>query len=74
MDQATFAVHDINVAHQTAPDGRGGFTTVKRVSYYVGNHGPFEKTYTPPAGTAADIKADISAQVAELQDIQSLAG
>jgi hypothetical protein len=71
--QTMFNVHDINVQHITAPDGKGGFTNVKRVTFSVGDHGPFTKDYAPPNDTAANIKADISAQVAELQSINELA-
>lgn len=72
MDQPTFNVHDISVSHQVTPDGKGGFTTTKHVSYYVGTHGPFFKDYDAATSTAAQIKSDIGAQVAELQDLNTL--
>jgi hypothetical protein len=73
-DQPNFNVHDINVRHQTTPDGKGGFGTTKIVTFSVGEHGPFQKTYSEADGTSARIKSDIQAQVAELQDINSIAG
>ena len=73
MAQEQLNVHDINIRHQTTPDGHGGFGTSKTVTFSIGSHGPFQKVYSEADGTAAKIKSDIQAQVAELQDISSLA-
>lgn len=73
-DQPNFNVHSINVRHQSTPDGKGGFATTKMVTFSVGDHGPFTKTYSEADGTSARIKSDIQAQVAELQDIHTVTG
>lgn len=72
MDQPQLNVHSITVAHQPAPDGKGGMTTKKTLTYMVGNHGPFYHEYTPADGTAAKMQSDITAQVAELQSLHQL--
>jgi hypothetical protein len=72
MPQPDLKVHTINVTHQVAPDGKGGMATVKRLSYMVGDHGPFHHQYTPPDGDANKMKSDIQAQVAELADLHSV--
>ena len=65
-------VHSINVSHSPQPDGKGGMVQQKHLRFHVGDHGPFTKAYTPPAGTAADMKSDIHAQVQELASVHEL--
>ena len=73
VDQMNPADEALSFSGTFTFDGKGGFTNVKRVTFSVGDHGPFTKDYAPPNDTAANIKADISAQVAELQSINELA-
>jgi hypothetical protein len=74
MPAPSFAVNKINVSHQATPDGKGGFVNQKRLTYYVGEHGPFTHTYTPPDGDANKMKSDIQAQVQELQSLHEVTG
>jgi len=72
MGPNDFNVHDISVSHQPAPDGKGGMTTRKHLTFFVGTHGPFFKDYAEADGTADKMKSDIQAQVAELQSLNQL--
>jgi hypothetical protein len=72
MEQPDLAVHDIQVNDTTTfgPGGQG--VPQRKVTFYVGTHGPFVLTYAAKDATAARIKSDIQAQVAELQSIHEL--
>lgn len=72
--QPDFTVTNLAVGTKPAPDGKGGMTTVKTLSYMVGDHGPFYHEYQPGVGTAAQMKSDIGAQVAELRDLHTVTG
>jgi hypothetical protein len=73
-DQPDFAIKNIHVSHTVKPDSAGTLANVKQLSYNVGEHGPFTHHYTPPKGTAADMKADMLAQKAEIQDLHTVNG
>jgi len=73
MEDGDFNVHDINVAEQQVISNKGDVVQTKRVTFMVGTHGPFTRVYNPAsAGTAAAIRADITAQVDELKQIHQL--
>lgn len=74
MDQPDLKVHDISVSHQQAIDSHGNISVQKRLTFFVGSHGPFFKTYSEAEGTADRMKSDIGAQVAELQSLNQLQG
>lgn len=65
------AVHDITVTQQPFFGQGGAVKTQKRVTYFVGNHGPFTLTYDEGMGTADQIQADINKQVSELRVVTS---
>jgi len=62
-------VHDIKV-EDVATFGRAGqVIQQKRVTFYVGDHGPFVNTYDKAAATTDRIKSDIDAQVQQLKTL-----
>jgi len=74
MDQPNLKVHDIQVTEQTTPTPQGTFVTVRRVSFFIGDHGPITKTYSLQDATPARIKSDIQAEVEGLRSIHELQG
>lgn len=73
MGPDDFKVHDIKVSHVQAVDNKGGIGTVKRVTFGIGDHGPFTHDFAE-SDNAATIKAYITAQQQELQSIADLQG
>ncbi|HWY55747.1 MAG TPA: hypothetical protein VNZ03_14865 [Terriglobales bacterium] len=72
MPPVNLNVHDISVL-DTATFGPGGAQIAQRkVTFFVGDHGPFVLTYNKAEATADRIKSDIQAEVAGLQSIHSL--
>ena len=72
MAPANLNVHDISVL-DTATFGPGGAQVAQRkVTYFVGDHGPFVLTYNKSEATADRIKSDIQAEVEGLRSIHSL--
>lgn len=70
MNQFDLTVRDIQVQDTTSFDRTGAVLLSKRVTFYVGDHGPFVLTYNTRAeATTARIKSDIDAQVQQLRDI-----
>jgi hypothetical protein len=72
MDAPDLKVHDIQVSDTTGFTAGGGTTMQRRVTYFIGPHGPFTLTYTATDATAARIKSDIKAQVDSLASIHEL--
>jgi hypothetical protein len=72
--QPSLKVHSLNVQHSVAPDGKGGMAVVKKLTYHVGDHGPFFHQYEGDTGTTAKMKSDIGAQVSELQELHTVTG
>ena len=72
MAEIDLTVHDIAVSEQTTFAPGGGAAVQKRVSYFVGTHGPFTLVYNKADGTAARIKADIQAQVDDLRSVHEI--
>lgn len=72
MATETLNVHDIGVSDTTTFGPGANAIPKRKVTYFIGNHGPFELLYDKADATAARIKSDIQAHVAELQDISSL--
>jgi len=71
-NQFDMTVRDIIVQDSTNFDRTGRVTIGKRVTFYVGDHGPFTLNYpTSVEGNTARIKSDIDAQVKQLQELTS---
>lgn len=74
MNGDDFKVHDITSTEQSVPTPTGTFKMVRRVTYFVGTHGPFTLEYAKQDATAARIKSDIQAEVDSLKSIHELEG
>ena len=61
--------HDINVTEQTNIGAGGKVETSRRLTFWVGQHGPFTKLYPPGVGTAAQYKLDIQNEIDQLQSL-----
>ena len=72
MEQPQFKVHDIDVQDTQLPTPKGTFVATRRVTFFVGAHGPFELTYAKQDATPARIKSDIQAEVDGLRSIHEL--
>lgn len=69
-NQFELNVHDINVQDTTTFGRQGQVQMGKRVTFYVGSHGPFTLTYTDQIeANTARIKSDIDAQVMQLREL-----
>lgn len=67
-------VHDIQVQDTTTFSRQGQVQTGKRVTYYVGDHGPFTLTYdSKEQANTTRIKSDIDAQVQQLKQLSEIA-
>jgi hypothetical protein len=74
MDKPDLRVHDLTVGTRPTFDPKAGNGTAKTLTFSVGTHGPFTFTYAAGQGDAAQMKADIAAQVAELESLNSITG
>lgn len=63
-----FGVHDIRVSDAVTLTAGGG-KVVRRLSFYVGAHGPFMKDFAAGDDTAQAIQDYIAKQVADLRMI-----
>lgn len=72
MAEPQFNVHDINIADTSVFANNGAQVPMRRVTFFVGDHGPFQLTYAKAAATADTIKSDIQAEVDSLKSIHSL--
>lgn len=74
MNPFDLSVHDINVQDTTTFGRQGQVQTGKRVTYFIGDHGPFTLTYTTKEeANTARIKSDIDAQVQQLKQLSEIA-
>ena len=62
-------VHDVRISQVPAAGAGPGVTLQTRVEYFVGTHGPFTLTFTPPADDAATVAAAVQRQVLELRNL-----
>ncbi len=72
MDPADFNVHDINVGDTSIFGPNGAQIAQRKVTFFVGTHGPFTLTYNKADATADRIKSDIAAEVATLKSVNEL--
>lgn len=61
-------VHDIRVQSQLKLGG-GKSSQVTHVTFYVGDHGPFQKDFEPGQDSPANIQAYITQTVQDLRSI-----
>jgi len=61
-------VHGVVVSNQTRL-GSGKAVAVTHVSFYIGDHGPFQHDFIEPNNKPADIQAYIQQQVNDLRSI-----
>jgi hypothetical protein len=64
---AQFAVHDVAISNQPQFNRAGVPTTVQVVTFWIGDHGPFQLTYAAGQGTPDKVRSDIASQVADLR-------
>jgi hypothetical protein len=72
MDQPDFTIKNLNVSHGPVLDSKGAQVIGKKVTFSVGEHGPFYLNYPDVNTPTTTIKSDIQAQVAELQSLHQL--
>lgn len=61
-------VHDVTIQDQVRL-GNGKAVPVRHVTFYVGNHGPFQQDFSPPNNTPALIQAFIAQTVQDVRGI-----
>lgn len=62
------AVSNIKVQDQTRL-GSGKAVRVTHLTFYVGDHGPFEHDFIPPNNTPGEIQAFIQKKISDLREI-----
>jgi hypothetical protein len=65
--QEDLIVHDIKVADAPFFGATGNVSKRTRVTFFVGNHGPFTLEYDPQQATTEKIQSDINSQVQQLR-------
>jgi len=68
-DANALPVHDITVSETTGFSRTGAVEMVKRVTFYVGEHGPFMLEYRNDTGTPEKVNSDINGKVRELRTV-----
>jgi hypothetical protein len=71
-NQFDLSLHDIRLADSTTFGVGGKVIPQKRLTFFVGDHGPFNIVYAPAQATTARIKSDIDAQVQQLRELSTL--
>lgn len=64
-------VHDIKLEDTTNFGRAGQVVQQKRLTFYVGEHGPFVKVYAPAEATTERLKSDIDTQVSQLRELST---
>jgi len=65
--------HDITVTEQPIVSQNGQVQMQRRLTFWIGSHGPFTKIYGPGEGTATQYKADIQKEIDDLTSLQQWA-
>ena len=60
-------VHDIKLEDTTNFGRAGQVVQQRRLTFYVGDHGPFVKVYAPAEATTERLQSDIDTQVQQLR-------
>lgn len=66
--------HDINVTESQIVTNGGQVQLQRRLTFWVGTHGPFTKIYGPGEGTAQQYKLDIQKEIDDLAALHQWAG
>jgi hypothetical protein len=74
MDPLDLKVHDIAIADTTVFLPGGAPQVQRRITFFVGTHGPFTLSYDKAQATADAVKRDIQAEVDTIRDINQIAG
>jgi len=70
MNQYDLTIRDVQVQDTTGFDRSGSVLLGKRVTFYVGDHGPFMLSYpTRAEASTARIKSDMDVQVQQLKEL-----
>lgn len=72
--EPNLAVHDISVLTIPSVDNKGKLVNTKRVTFQVGDHGPFHFEDVEAVLTTDEIKKRIAAQVDEVRQLEALQG
>jgi hypothetical protein len=64
-------IHSIHVSHATGVDDSGKLAKVKKLTFHVGDHGPFEQTFQPPNDTTQHMISHMTAQQTEVQQLHA---
>jgi hypothetical protein len=64
-------IHSIHVSQTVGADGNGALTKVKKLTFHVGDHGPFDHTFQPPDDTAQHMISHMQAQQTEVQQLHA---
>lgn len=64
-------VHDIKLEDTTNFGRAGQVVQQRRLTFYVGDHGPFVKVYAPAEATTERLQSDIDTQVQQLRIIST---
>jgi hypothetical protein len=67
-------VHDMQIAHVPSFDRNGNPQRTTLITYHVGPHGPFMRTYQSADVSAEQVNGDINKHVAELRAIVARPG
>lgn len=65
--------HDINVTESPVVGNGGQVQLRRRLTFWVGSHGPFTKEYGPGEGTKERYKLDIQKEIDDLADLHQWA-
>lgn len=69
IDANALDVHDMVISETNGFSRTGNVELVKRVTFYVGDHGPFTLEYRDGSGTPEKINSDINGKIKELREV-----
>jgi hypothetical protein len=64
-------IHSIHVHQTVGADADNKLVKVKKLTFHVGDHGPFEQTFTPPNDTTQHMVSHMQAQQTEVQQLHA---
>lgn len=74
MQHDPYAIHDTTKQTIIRFDSRGKVSSISRITYYVGAHGPFFLEYPKDKATSDQINNDMLAEVQQLRMLQGTSG
>ncbi len=72
LDAAALGVHDVSLSDVPSFGTGGQIKTMKRLTFYVGSHGPFFRTYTQEEATTEKMQSDINSQVQQIRILEGI--